>query len=78
MQDIENELFIIKINIYKNNKGYIAHQEGKIYFSWGTSKQFKPINKIKNNKVYMKYLFIFIYMINHLLIFKIIRLKLII
>jgi hypothetical protein len=33
MQDIENELFIIKINIYKDNKGYIAHQEGKIYFS---------------------------------------------
>ena len=62
MQDIENELFIIKINIYKNEKGYIAHQERKIYFSWGTSKQFKPINKIKNNKVYMKYLFIFIYM----------------
>jgi hypothetical protein len=33
MQDIENELFIIKINIYKNEKGYIAHQERQIYFS---------------------------------------------
>lgn len=62
MQDIENELFIIKINIYKNNKGYIAHQEGKIYFSWGgTSKQYKPINKIKNYKFYKKYFFIRIY-----------------
>ena len=52
--------FLFLICIYKNNKEYKGYQEEHIDFNWGgTSKQVKPINKIKNNKFYKNIFLLF-------------------